>query len=65
MNAHIDLLKQAEDRIAELEGDLADQRDVIENLIQDRDHDRMEVTRLEFTLSKMVTYKMIYNNNNY
>ncbi|THD25192.1 Kinesin protein [Fasciola hepatica] len=46
-------IRDAQDRIHELEGELADQRDVIENLSKERDQLRMEMTRLEFTYSQL------------
>ncbi|KAG5449829.1 Kinesin-like protein kif20a, variant 2 [Clonorchis sinensis] len=42
-----------QERLSELEGELADQRDVIENLSRERDQLRMEVTRLEFACSQL------------
>ncbi|CAL8091956.1 unnamed protein product [Calicophoron daubneyi] len=44
-------LKEAQERIADLESELADQRDVIENLSKERDGLRVDNTRLEFKLT--------------
>ncbi|KAF7231995.1 hypothetical protein EG68_09618 [Paragonimus skrjabini miyazakii] len=41
-------LMESGERIKELEEELADQRDLIENLSRDRDHLRVEINRLEF-----------------
>nr|CAH8843564.1 unnamed protein product [Trichobilharzia regenti] len=43
-------LKDSEDRVAELESDLAEQKDVIENLMREVDRLRVESRRLEFTI---------------
>ncbi|CAH8842601.1 unnamed protein product [Trichobilharzia szidati] len=45
-------LKDSEDRVAELESDLAEQKDVIENLMREVDRLRVESRRLEFTIAQ-------------
>ncbi|KAK4469835.1 hypothetical protein MN116_007347 [Schistosoma mekongi] len=45
-------VKQLENHIAELQGDLADQKDIIENLMHELDRIRVENRRLDFTISQ-------------
>ncbi|CAH8613576.1 unnamed protein product [Heterobilharzia americana] len=47
-------LKESENRVAELEGDLADEKDVIKNLMHEVDRLRLENRRLEFTISQQL-----------
>ncbi|CAH8523165.1 unnamed protein product [Schistosoma margrebowiei] len=45
-------IKQSENQIAELQGDLADQKDIIENLMRELDRIRVENRRLDFTVAQ-------------
>ncbi|CAH8490889.1 unnamed protein product [Schistosoma turkestanicum] len=45
-------IKQLENQIAELQGDLADQKDIIENLMHELDRIRVENRRLDFTIAQ-------------
>ncbi|KAA3681727.1 kinesin family member 20, partial [Paragonimus westermani] len=44
---------ESRERVKELEEELADQRDLIENLSRDRDHLRVEINRLEFASAQL------------
>ncbi|KAF8568668.1 hypothetical protein P879_05754 [Paragonimus westermani] len=46
-------LAESRERVKELEEELADQRDLIENLSRDRDHLRVEINRLEFASAQL------------
>ncbi|XP_018649848.1 putative rabkinesin-6 [Schistosoma mansoni] len=45
-------IKRSDDQIAELQGDLADQKDIIENLMHELDRIRVENRRLDFTVAQ-------------
>ncbi|CAH8507641.1 unnamed protein product [Schistosoma rodhaini] len=45
-------IKRSDDQIAELQGDLADQKDIIENLMRELDRIRVENRRLGFTVAQ-------------
>lgn len=53
-------IKQSENQIAELQGDLADQKDIIENLMRELDRIRVENRRLDFTVAQQNQVIFLY-----
>ncbi|CAH8518202.1 unnamed protein product [Schistosoma guineensis] len=57
-------IKQSENQIAELQGDLADQKDIIENLMRELDRIRVENRRLDFTVAQQNQGNVKQSSNN-